>query len=140
MREVQEGESNLLVKWTMAFQAEALREEPEHALEAESAVANRLRGPNGGFFVWDDEGVVSIAGYGGSTPRGIRIAPVYTPPHRRRRGYASALVAELTQQLLDGGRRYCFLFTDLSNPTSNRIYGRVGYRAVSDVDQYAFEA
>lgn len=138
MREAQEDESNLLVEWTVAFQADALREEPEHALKAESAVAHRVRDPSGGFCVWDDDSVVSMAGYGGRTPRGIRIAPVYTPPHRRRRGYASALVAELTQQLLDGGRSYCFLFTDLSNPISNRIYGRVGYRAVSDVDEYAF--
>lgn len=110
MREVRESERNLLVKWTMAFQAEALPEEPEHALRAESAVARRMRDPSGGFCVWDDGGVASMAGYGGSTPRGIRIAPVYTPPHRRRRGYASALVAELTQRLLDGGRSYCFLF------------------------------
>jgi uncharacterized protein len=63
---------------------------------------------------------------------------VYTPPELRGRGYASACVAALTQQLLDSGRRFVFLFTDLANPTSNSIYQTVGYRPVSDVDQYQF--
>jgi predicted GNAT family acetyltransferase len=57
----------------------------------------------------------------------------------RGRGYASALVASLTERLLAGGRRFCFLFTDLSNPTSNKIYQRIGYEPVADVDEYRFE-
>ncbi len=36
------------------------------------------------------------------------------------------------------GRRYCFLFTDLANPTANRIYQQIGYRPVRDVDEYTF--
>jgi len=39
---------------------------------------------------------------------------------------------------LDGGRRCCFLFTNLANPTSNAIYQAIGYRPVCDVDQIAF--
>ena len=59
---------------------------------------------------------------------------MYTPPELRGRGYATALTAELSQRLLDGrlfegGRRFCFLYTDLANPTSNAIYERIGYRA-----------
>ena len=52
---------------------------------------------------------------------------MYTPPDCRRRGYASSLVAAITQQQLDEGRRFCFLFTDFANPTSNKIYQAVGY-------------
>jgi predicted GNAT family acetyltransferase len=63
---------------------------------------------------------------------------VYTPPELRGRGYASALTAALTGTLLDGGRRCCFLFTDLANPTSNRLYERIGYERVADVDEYTF--
>ena len=56
---------------------------------------------------------------------------------RRGRGYATALTAELSQCLLDGrlfegGRRFCFLYTDLANPTSNAIYERIGYRRVAE--------
>ena len=68
----------------------------------------------------------------------MSIGPVYTPPDRRGRGYASALVGGVTRDLLAAGRRFCFLYTDLANPTSNSIYQRVGYRPVADVDQWAF--
>ena len=88
---------------------------------------------------WEDGGAaVSMAGFGGRTPNGVRIGPVYTPPELRGRGYASALTAALTQRLLDGGLRFCFLFTDLANPTSNSIYQRIGYEPVSDFDFWSF--
>jgi predicted GNAT family acetyltransferase len=66
------------------------------------------------------------------------VGPVYTPPEARRHGYASALVAHVSQDLLDGGRRFVFLYTDLANPTSNHIYQEIGYRPVADAYQYTF--
>lgn len=64
---------------------------------------------------------VSMAGYGGPTPNGIRVFAAYTPPAWRGRGYATACVAALTRRLLDGGRRrFCFLFTDRTNPHLER--------------------
>ncbi len=59
-------------------------------------------------------------------------------PELLGKGFASALVGRMTDALLEGKHRYCFLFTDLANPTSNGIYQRIGYEAVTDVDQYAF--
>ena len=92
-------------------------------------------------YLWEDAGeVVSLAGVGGPTPRGIRIGPAYTPPHLRGRGYASNLIATISQLQLDAGRSFCFLFTDLANPTSNRIYQTIGYAPVADVDQLHFPA
>jgi hypothetical protein len=64
---------------------------------------------------------------------------VYTPPELRGRGYATALTAELSQRLLDQGRRFCFLFTDLTNPTSNAIYERIGYVRVAESAMVAFD-
>ena len=69
----------------------------------------------------------------GRDANGIRIGAVYTPPELRQRGYASALVAAVSQAELDRGRRWCFLFTDLANPTSNRIYQAIGYRPTRDI-------
>ena len=77
-----------------------------------------------------------MAGVGSQTPNGVRIGPVYTPPEARNRGYASALVAAISQAQLDAGRRFCFLFTDLANPTSNHIYQMIGYEPVRDVDMW----
>jgi drug/metabolite transporter (DMT)-like permease/RimJ/RimL family protein N-acetyltransferase len=90
-----------------------------------------------GVWLWQDAGrVVSMAAYSGPTPNGIRINGVYTPPDLRGNGYASACVAALTKMLLERGLRFCFLYTDLANPTSNSIYQRIGYRPIADVDQY----
>ena len=46
-----------------------------------AAVDHRLGADGWGLVVWDDAGEpVSFAGFGGATPNGIRIGPVYTPP------------------------------------------------------------
>ena len=136
MRAYEDGDFDQAVRWMDAFVDEAIgHPEPETSAEF---VERRKLDPDGGLVIWEDGETVSIAGFGGRTPNGIRIGPVYTPPERRRRGYGSALTAALTQQLLEGDRRFCFLFTDLANPTSNRIYQQIGYRPVTDVDFWAF--
>jgi predicted GNAT family acetyltransferase len=107
--------------------------------EVEANVDRWLAGRNRTLYLWEDGEVVSLTGVGGPTPHGIRIGPVYTPPAGRRRGYASALVAAVSQAELDAGRRFCFLFTDLANLTSNRIYQAIGYEPVRDFDLYGFD-
>jgi hypothetical protein len=88
---------------------------------------------HGGLFLWEDDEPRSIAVAQGRTPNGIRVGYVYTPPESRGRGYASACVAALSQTVLDRGVSFCVLYTDLSNPTSNAIYQRIGYRPIADV-------
>ncbi len=82
---------------------------------------------------------MALSGYGHPTGAGIRIGMVYTPPEHRGNGYATALVADQSQWLLDNGYDACFLFTDLANPTSNRIYERIGYRQVAEAASYGFD-
>ncbi len=94
----------------------------------------------GSLFLWEDNEPVSMAMWQGRTPNGVRVSFVFTPPDRRNRGYASACVAALSQYLLDHGHKFCFLFTDLANPTSNHIYQRIGYHPVCDVGDYLFVA
>ena len=65
---------------------------------------------------------------------------MYTPPERRGCGYASTCVAALSQRLLDSGYRRCFLFTDLANPISNRLYRRLGYQLVGNAEELNFIA
>ena len=123
----------LALRWWIAFGAEVLHEGGPGHERAEVMVDHRLSSPTGGILLWADEGEpVSLAAWGGPTPNGIRVGPVYTPPELRGRGYATAVTAELSRRLLDGtlfegGRRFCFLYTDLANPTSNAIYERIGY-------------
>ncbi len=87
---------------------------------------------------WDSGEPTSMAAGMVETPHGVRVGFVYTPPAMRGRGYATACVAALSQRYLDRGRRFCFLYTDLSNPTSNTIYQRIGYQPVCDVMDYDF--
>jgi predicted GNAT family acetyltransferase len=131
----------LVMDWMIAFGDEVLEESDPGRTEARNFVAERLGADGtGGFELWEDGGeVVSLSGWGGPTPNGIRIGPVYTPPELRGRGYATTLVAELSQSLLDAGRRFCFLYTDLANPTSNAIYERIGYVRTCEAAMVAFE-
>jgi uncharacterized protein len=139
LRLADRSDRELIVEWLHAFHAEALPHDAP-TLDAAQLVDRRLAIPTGGFALWDVGGAVtSLSGYGGRTPNGTRIGPVYTPPDLRRRGYAGALVAALTQRLLDGGLQHCFLYTDLSNPTSNRVYTGVGYELVCESVDYAFD-
>lgn len=129
----------LVADWVVAFSTEAMPEQPQ--IEDPLAVADRwIARVNRLLYLWEDDGrVVSLVGAGGETPNGIRIGPVYTPPHARNHGYATSLTAVASADQLARGRRFCFLFTDLANPTSNAIYQSVGYRPVCDMDQYRFD-
>jgi predicted GNAT family acetyltransferase len=140
MRLAEWGDRTLLLAWTRAFAAEALHGTViDDSERQERSVDARLTGGDSGFGLWEvDDRPVSVAGFGGPTPNGIRIGPVYTPPELRGEGYASALTAAVSQLQLDRGRRFCFLFTDLSNPTSNAIYMRIGYQRVCDAREVAF--
>ena len=137
MREADPSEIPLLLEWLTAFAQEALGE-AAHVSEAESAYRRREEDPEGAWLLWDDDGPVSLAGYGNPTPTGTRVGPVYTPPEHRGQGYATSLVADLTAERLATGLGFCFLFTDLANPTSNAIYARIGYEPVADWDHWVF--
>lgn len=88
-------------------------------------------------WIWEVDGqAVSMVSAQGNTPNGIRVSWVYTPPELRGHGYATQLVAVFSQKLLDEGKKFCFLYTDLDNPTSNSIYSKIGYRVVADAVHY----
>lgn len=130
-------ETALVVRWVKAFQEEALH---TSISDEEAASWARMRIGNGEIYLWvlPDGTIVSLVATTRPVSRVISIAPVYTPPELRGRGYASRGVAALSQHLLDSGWKRCSLFTDLSNPTSNSIYQQVGYRPVRDFNEYDF--
>jgi predicted GNAT family acetyltransferase len=74
---------------------------------------------DGALFLWDDGTPRAMAARNRPTPNGECVSYVYTPPEHRNHGFASAVVARLSQKILDDGKSFCTLFTDLSNPTSN---------------------
>ena len=90
-------------------------------------------------FLWEDGGQpVAMAMSSRPLQHSITVSAVYTPPEHRQQGYATALVARLSQHLLDMGYEFINLFTDLENPTSNSIYQKIGYNPVIDFRSYKF--
>lgn len=131
-----------LANWILAFEAEAFAGRPPviNATTITMMLDRLFAAPKpSNYYLWDVDGLaVSMGRATAPTPNGIRIGPVYTPPEFRNKGYASACTAALSQQLLESGYRYCYLFTDLANPTSNHIYQTIGYQPVADVHNITF--
>lgn len=125
-----------VAQWVGEFNEEALGESrsPRDRVFAERRIQN------GEIYLWDTGEPVSLVAKSRPTRHGITVNLVYTPPSLRGRGYASACVAALSQQLLDEGWQFCTLFTDLANPTSNSIYQKIGYQPVCDFNLYRFSA
>ena len=131
LRVADPGERALMVQWASAFAAEAGMID-----SGEEIVASRMR--TDGILVWDDGEPVSMLGLQPEVAGVVRIGPVYTPPERRRRGYAGSAVAAASRRALAAGAHTCMLFTDLANPTSNKIYAEVGYRRIGGWEEYSF--
>jgi predicted GNAT family acetyltransferase len=126
------ADRGLIIDWYRAFHAEAggfgghLEEAADRALSS------------GQVWLWhDDGGPVSLAARRAPEAGSARVGPVYTPPQHRGRGYGSAVTAAATRDVLDRGA-IPVLFTDLANPTSNKIYQQLGYYAVEDRVQITF--
>jgi GNAT superfamily N-acetyltransferase len=121
------ADRDLLESWFAAF----VDEVGDLAGRIPGAVDDRLS--YGGLTLWEADGsAVSLAGVTRPAAGAIRVAPVYTPPQQRGRGYAGAVTAAVSQAALEAGAKHVVLFTDLANPTSNALYPRLGYRPVED--------
>jgi GNAT superfamily N-acetyltransferase len=91
-------------------------------------------------WIWEVDGVpASMGGYRLPILGVSRIGPIYTPPEHRRRGYAGAVTSAVSTKVLAAGNQAC-LYTDLANPTSNKIYAQLGYVPVADFVDLTFTA
>ena len=134
LRRARGDELDRCVAWFEAFHVDSA-EQAGHTDGAQEVRADDVlsRIERCGVWLWEDQGDVVHLTAANEPAFGVaRIGPVYTPPDRRGRGYASAAVAEVSRRLRDRGARPC-LFTDQANPTSNTIYRALGYRPVVDM-------
>nr|WP_263314550.1 GNAT family N-acetyltransferase [Mammaliicoccus sp. Marseille-Q6498] len=84
----------------------------------------------GQFLIYNDV-PVSFVKYAKVGDYFSHIGNVYTPKEYRKNGYAARNVALLTKKLLEKFE-YTTLYTDLNNPTSNKIYKEIGYKQVAE--------
>lgn len=137
LRQATVEDVDIVAQWAVEFFAEALPDESQ--ADARESALRRLK--LGEIVLWEVDGrPVSMASKSRPMQTSISVNLVYTPPAWRRRGYAGACVAALSQRLLDEGWQSCALFTDLANPTSNSIYQKIGYQPVCDFDVVAFDS
>ncbi len=136
LRRVRPDELDLTLDWLERFMVDAdeqagrERGVSPHEAPSREDLARRIE--KGDYWFWVENGRPVHLTVGSAPAFGVSgIGPVYTPVECRGHGYASAAVAAVSQRLLDHGARVC-LFTDQANPTSNAIYQRLGFRAVTD--------
>ena len=136
-RAATEDDIPLLVRWRLEFHHQAVQFQP---LPDEGDAPIRRMFENGdGIMLWENEGkpvswALASAPIGGMS----RIGPVYTPVEHREHGYGSAVTAAVAQHAMDAGADDVVLFTDLTNPVSNSIYQKIGFRPVYDSTELEF--
>ncbi|MER7727746.1 GNAT family N-acetyltransferase [Streptomyces sp. NPDC096323] len=124
------ADRDMLLRWYAAFAVDI--GSPAGRVERHARAVDE-RTAEGRLTLWEHDGVpVSMAGISLRIAGTARVAPVYTPPEHRGRGYAAAVTAEVSRAARSAGADEVVLFADLANPTSNGVYTRIGYRPVSD--------
>ncbi len=119
----------LVRQWARGFHQDCFGDDrAEQSMTAAEEAAKKRD-----LFLWVDGVPASMAARRRPTPHGEAVSHVYTPPDQRRKGYATAVVARVSQRILDDGKQFCTLYTNLANPTSNSIYQKIGYTRVADV-------
>ncbi|MEF7557203.1 GNAT family N-acetyltransferase [Bacillus thuringiensis] len=128
-REINSDELPVIEKWIYQFCEDVnlptTKEEAEQT--AHTLITNHRL-----FGLEIDEKLVSVAAKTRPTKNNITINFVYTPKEERKKGYASNCVAALSQRMLDEGYKTTTLYTDLANPTSNKIYQEIGYEQIAE--------
>jgi predicted GNAT family acetyltransferase len=127
-RRVTVDDASLLADWLSAFIHEATPFNPvpsRHNLE--------FRASEGWHYFWIvDDVPVSMAGIVRRLRSAAAIAPVYTPPTQRGKGYAGSITASVVKEIFAEGKTMACLYTDASNPISNRCYAKIGFKPVCD--------
>lgn len=125
-RQVAAGDVVVFSDFTTRFVTEAM----PHAVVPSLAEQTNMAASGRYMFWMVDGAAVAMAGKVRETATSASVGGVYTVPEHRNRGYAGSVVAALCDQLRASGKTTISLYTDLSNPYSNRCYAKIGFRQV----------
>ncbi|WP_432357914.1 GNAT family N-acetyltransferase [Sporosarcina sp. UB5] len=131
-----DADAPLIEKWFAMFEEDTNlnRTSPELVKER---VATFLEARE--VFLWENEGkVVSMMKKSRPTKNSVTVSLVFTPKEERKKGYARTMVAQGSKELLKD-YKFCVLYTDMMNPTSNKIYKEIGYQHIADSIHIGFE-
>ncbi|MGN7386952.1 GNAT family N-acetyltransferase [Sporosarcina sp. SAFN-015] len=131
-----DADAPLIEKWFALFEEDTNldRTSPDIIREKVSAFLEARE-----VFLWEDEGkVVSMMKKSRPTTNSVTVSLVFTPKEERKKGYARTMVAQGSKELLKE-YEFCVLYTDMMNPTSNKIYKEIGYKHIADSIHIGFE-
>lgn len=123
----------LVGRWWQAFADEVVVPPPT---DVQGTVLPQIEAGLVTLWRTDADGPVSMAVRRATVAGSTRIGPVYTPAEHRGHGYAAAATWAAGLAARADGAALVTLYTDLSNPTSNALYQRLGYRPVLDAAVY----
>lgn len=104
----------------------------EQIVTAESMIKS------GNLYLWEvDNKICSMVAIAHRSKNHARINNVYTPPEQRKKGYASAMVAELSSIIIKEDL-IPMLYADIKNPDSNKVYKSVGFIESGRIDNIIF--
>ncbi|MDQ0186287.1 GNAT family N-acetyltransferase [Cytobacillus kochii] len=128
-RYAEESDSTLIEKWFNLFESDTgLPISPIEHVKKRVAMFLKERE----VFLWEDKGkIVSMMKKSRPTKNGVTVTLVFTPKEERKKGYARTLVTAVSRELLKDFD-FCVLYTDMMNPTSNKIYREIGYARIAD--------
>lgn len=123
------ADADQIAQWIEEFRQEATPE--DHPFDTLDMAKNKIKKKM--IYLLEANGTtVAMAGWGRDFKTSCTVNLVYTPKKFRKNGYASLLTALLTKYLLQNGKNEINLYTDMANPTSNKIYQNIGYKFVCD--------
>lgn len=128
----------IATKFIDGFIADCFPESSHLVDQTEKMVVRHLKNQTL-YLLYNENGeACSMAANNRETRNTACVSLVYTPPEHRRKGYGSLVTALVSQKMLDSGKKYCNLFTDLTNPTSNSIYQKIGYKMIGKSKHFLF--
>ena len=123
----------IVKNWFINFSKEAMNSDDA----AKAIIIGKAKIEAGTLYLWEDQDIVSMAAIARPTRNGITVNYVYSPPEYRGKGYASSCVASMSERMLKH-YDFCSLFTDMKNPTSNKIYQKMGYYPIKEFREIHF--
>ena len=129
------NDKDTLIKYIQDFMKEALNEECDYD-KAEEKFNKYFE--KGYYVLEKDNKIVCQANISRIMKYGKCVSSVYTPKEEREKGYAYNLIYRISRDLINSGDKYCILYTDDSNPISNHVYEKIGYKRKSDWEDIDF--
>ena len=138
LRVINDEDFDITLKFVESFIRDCFPKEENFKFEAQEMAKRFITNKSVYFLLNPNNEIVSMAANVRQTKNTACVGFVYTPDNFRKKGYGSLVTALVSKEILDGGKMACNLYTDLSNPTSNSIYQKIGYRKIGESIHFKF--